>query len=272
MTYPKISIVTVALNAEKTIADTLNSVAAQTHDHLEHVVVDGQSFDKTMCIVRANAHHRMKFVSEPDTGLYDAMNKGVQLSTGDYVGFLNADDFFCRTDAVSLLARAIQSCRSDAICGAVAIVDPHNLTAIKRSYSATCFSPWQIRCGHMPPHPGFYVRRDLIAAPNGFDSALRIGGDFEWMVRFFLRHKASMHALPETIVTQRAGGISARGFQSMLTINREAAQSLKRHKIASHPVMLWSRYLVKWLQLINAPYAYPPPEPIVWAPVSTANH
>ncbi|MFZ4688446.1 MAG: glycosyltransferase family 2 protein [Polymorphobacter sp.] len=255
----KISVITVAYNAAATIADTCASVAAQDYPEIEHIIIDGGSSDATAAIVAANARAGHVFVSEPDKGLYDAMNKGVARATGDLIGFLNADDFFCRTDAVSLIAAAAADPSADAVSGAVAIVAADDVSRLSRAYPPTPFAPWMLRLAHMPPHPGFYTRRSAMARVGGFDPAIRIGADFDWMVRFFAVERLRACPIPETLVTLREGGLSNQGFASRTAISREALATLSRHKLLSFAPLVWAKYPVKALQFVVPPRGWPAP-------------
>jgi glycosyltransferase involved in cell wall biosynthesis len=256
----KISVITVAFNAAATIADTCASVAAQTGAIVEHIIIDGGSSDASTAIVGARARPGHVLVSEPDNGLYDAMNKGLALATGDLVGFLNADDFFCRTDALALVAAAAAAdAQADAVSGAVAIVAADDVTRLTRAYPPTPFAPWMLRLAHMPPHPGFYARRAVFDRVGGFDPGIRIGADFDWMVRFFAVHKLRAAAIPETLVTLREGGLSNQGFASRKAISREALATLSRHRLFSAAPLVWAKYPVKALQFVIGAHGWPAP-------------
>jgi len=262
----KISVITVAWNAAATIGDTLRSVAAQTGVDVEHIIVDGGSADATAEIVADYAGPGAIFVSEPDKGLYDAMNKGVARATGDVIGFLNADDFFCRTDALALIAAAVHDLKVDAVSGSVAIVRASSINKLVRVYSSTSFAPWMLRFGHMPPHPGFYVRRSVFEAVGSFDPTITIGADFDWMLRFFRREHFTAAAIPQTLVTLRDGGLSNNGFGSRRRINAQALASLRRNRIGSFSFLVWSKYLVKALQFVGPAYEWPAPPLVRYEP------
>ncbi len=267
----KISVVTVAYNAAATIGDTLRSVAAQSFSKggvdVEHIVIDGGSTDGTAAIVAAHARPGTIFVSEPDKGLYDAMNKGRARATGDLVGYLNADDFFCRIDAAQLIAAAATANPgAAAISGSVAIVAARDPSKLRRAYPAAPFAPWMLRFGHMPPHPGFYTRTAAFDRIGGFDPTIRTGADFEWMLRFFIRERLAAETIPETLVTLRDGGITNDGFGSRRRINAEALASLRRAGIASSAPLIWSKYLAKAAQLVVRPRGWPAPLPVRWTP------
>lgn len=258
----KVTVITVAWNAAATIGDTVRSVAAQTHADLEHLVIDGASRDSTADVVASVASPRTRFFSAPDKGLYDAMNKGVAMASGDIIGFLNADDFFCRTDSVALLAAGLAD--KAAVSGSVAIVPADDCSRLVRAYPSRPFAPWMLRFGHMPPHPGFYATRPAFDAVGAFDPTIRIGADFEWMVRFFAVHGLQANAIPETLVTLREGGLSNSGFGSRRAINAEAVASLRRHGIPTSAPVVWSKYVAKALQLRLPAFEWPAPAPVRW--------
>jgi glycosyltransferase involved in cell wall biosynthesis len=258
----KVSIITVAQNAAATIGDTLDCVAAQTYPEIEHLVIDGASTDDTAAVIAAKSTPKTRFYSEPNTGLYDAMNKGLARATGDLIGFLNADDLFCRTDAVALLAAAIGD--GDAVSGGVAIVCADDIDCLVRAYPSRPFGRWMLRFGHMPPHPGFYATRAAFDRVGAFDPAIRIGADFEWMVRFIAVHRLRYTPIPETLVTLCEGGLSNSGFASRKAINTDAVASLRRHDIMSSLPVVWSKYALKALQLVTPAHQWPTPAALRW--------
>lgn len=263
-----LSVVTVAWNAEATIADTMASVAAQDCDDFEHIVVDGASDDRTLAIVRDLATSRTTIVSEPDCGIYDAMNKGAALARGEYLGFLNADDFLVRTDALSRIAQATAGI-PDAVAAGAVIVDSARPERWRRSYSATHFRPYMLRFGHMPPHPGFYARTEHVRRLGPFRTDLRISADFDWMLRF---HLAGLRqcAIPETLVAVREGGASNNGFASRKTIAHETGKALRDSGIWTAPPLLWGKYAAKISQFVVPPHEYPAPSPVRWMPAKAA--
>lgn len=266
----RVTVITVAYNAAATIGDTLRSVAAQTHADIEHLVIDGASSDATAAVFAATAGPCSQWFSAPDAGLYDAMNRGVARATGELIGFLNADDFFCRTDAVARLAAAAAATGAAAVAGGVAIVDARDPTRCTRSYAATSFAPWMLRFGHMPPHPGFYARANIFTRLGGFDPTLQIGADFEWLLRFYHVHGKQAAMIPETLVTLRDGGISNQGLRSRQRINAEALASLRKHGVVSASPVVWSKYAVKALQYVARPIDWPAPPAVRFEPAIAA--
>jgi glycosyltransferase involved in cell wall biosynthesis len=242
-----ISVVTVCLNAERTIADTIASVAAQDWPDFEHIIVDGGSTDGTAALVERLGHGRLRFVSEPDDGLYDAMNKGLALATGDYVGFLNADDFMAAPDALRHIAEAAES-GADCILGDTALLDA-DCRPRRYIYSARGFRPWWLTIGAMPPHPSFYVRRALLLAAGGFDTRFAVAADFDLIARLILKHRARWTATGQILTCFRQGGVSSRGLESTRRISADKGRSIgalgfgmtRARAMLRFPLRIWRR-------------------------------
>lgn len=245
----RFSVVTVCFNSETTIRDALVSVAAQDYEDFEHVVVDGSSRDGTVAAVRAMAHARLQWVSEPDRGVYDAMNKGLRLATGDYVIFLNSDDYFARADVLSLAARALSESGSDCLFGDTVFVREDGRALAGRIYSAKRFRPWWLRLGVMPPHPSMFVRRSVLLDLGGFDLSYGIAADFDLIARAILARACSWTVMPEVLTYFRVGGVSTRGLSSKLKLGQEMARSLGRLGQPLATVAVQGRFLMKSLQL-----------------------
>lgn len=247
----KITVITVCYNAAQTIADTLRSVATQRGVEVEHVVIDGGSTDDTLAVV-ARFPHVAIVVSEPDKGIYDAMNKGLACATGDAIGFLNADDWFCREDALQLVAEHLAD--ADAVTGDLVIVDGDDTSHVRRFYSSRVFRPWMLRVGHMPPHPTMYVRRVVFDRIGGFDDNYRIAGDFDFTVRLLLRPGAvRWRRVPHTLVAFRNGGVSTRNVAAKLRMNREILHSLRSKGLSLGALALYARYPFKAWQFLARP-------------------
>jgi glycosyltransferase involved in cell wall biosynthesis len=244
----KISVVTVSYNAQATIGETMASVAAQNWPDFEHIVIDGQSTDDTVAIIERHGHPRLRIISEPDAGMYDAMNKGLRLAAGDYVGFLNADDFFSSDGSLALVAETAARTGADCILGDTAFVDQDGRPK-GRIYSSRGFRKWWLRIGAMPPHPSFYARADLLRRAGGFDTRYRIASDFDLVARLILVRGASWARIGKVITCFRTGGLSTTNAAAKRVISREMASSLKRlgQPLASAAVHL--RYPIKLLQV-----------------------
>lgn len=263
----KISVITVAYNAAGTIGDTIASVVAQDYPDYEHIIVDGASTDGTLDVVSRFQSEKLRVFSEKDAGIYDAMGKGLSLAAGDLVGFLNSDDYFCRTDALSLIAAtAAANPDAQAVAGGVVIVDKDDPDRIIRHYSTKSYKPWMLRYGHMPPHPGLYVRAAAAASTGTFKTSYRIAGDFDWIVRFLLIHGFPVSCLDASLVTMRSGGASMQGFSSMRTLNSEVGQALRENGIPTPDFVVWLKYPMKLLQAVNLKTDFLPPIKSRWPP------
>ncbi len=248
MLTPKISIVTTCYNSGKTIKDTLESVLAQSYTNYELIIKDGGSKDDTIAICRTyepKFEGRLRIISEPDKGIYDAMNIGIQATTGDIIGILNSDDFFTSTNILERVAQEMQNDQLDAVYGDVHYVAPNNLTKCVRYYSSKKFTPEKMRYGYMPAHPSFYCRRDLFDRFGYFDTQYRIAADFELLLRFIYPGKINTKYLATDFVTMRVGGISTSGLKSHLRVLKEHQHALKKHGIYSNSIMEGCRYLKK---------------------------
>lgn len=251
---PSISVVTVCFNAAASIGDTLASVARQTNVEFEHIIVDGGSRDDTMEVIRKHEHDRLFAKSERDAGIYDAMNKGVARATGDYVLFLNADDYLARPDALALAAAKLAETSVDCLFADTRFVGSDGRTPQNRLYSARRFAPWWLRMGMQPPHPSMLMRRTLIRDLGGFDTNYRIAGDFDLIARAVLRARASFTQLPIVMTHFRVGGISTAGMRSKLILNQELSQSLTALGQRFSRTAVMGRMPLKLLQL-RPPFA-----------------
>lgn len=233
----KISIVTVTYNSADFIADALRSVASQRYPEIEHIVIDGASRDGTVEQVGLHGPHVARLVSEPDHGIYDAMNKGAILASGEYVGFLNADDMLASPDVISQIALAAESL-PDAIYGDLQYVEQSHTDTVVRSWRSGRFSARQLRFGWMPPHPTFYVRRSLIEELGGFDTSLRIAADYDFMMRCLTRPGVSVCQIPQVLVRMRMGGVSNGSIRGLLRKSCEDLQVMRRHGIGGWPTLV----------------------------------
>lgn len=235
----KITIITVAYNSAATIADTLRSVAGQTHPDIEHIVIDGASSDGTVALVRENASPTMQLLSEPDRGIYDAMNKGLKLATGDLVGFLNADDMFAHRDVVASIAHAAQrDPTADAVYGDIVYVRADRPDQVLRYWRSGEFTRSKLRFGWMPPHPTFYVRAAKLAEIGHFNDQLRIAADYDFVLRSLAGPNARAAYVRDVLVRMRAGGASNRSVKAMLRKSQEDLWALKRNGIGGWPTLI----------------------------------
>lgn len=234
----KISIITVCYNSEETIRDTIESVLQQTYTDIEYIIVDGGSRDSTLAIVAEYDDKIAKVISEPDQGIYDAMNKGVVNSTGDYVGILNSDDVFASRDAVQSIADyliANPSC--EALYGDLVYVERDDVDKVVRQYSSKSFSPWKLRFGFMVPHPTFYTRRENFEKFGLYKLGYRVSADFELMARFMLGG-LRFERLPKVLVKMRQGGISTTGIWWRVHQNMEIVRACKENGLYTNLLMV----------------------------------
>ena len=227
----KITVITVTYNSAATIVDALRSIAAQTHADLEHLVIDGGSTDATLALVAEHGARVTRVVSEPDHGIYDAMNKGMRLATGELVGCLNSDDVFATPHVLADVARSAAEHGADAVYGDITYFDPTRADPLVRYWQAGSYSPGKLRLGWMPPHPSLYVRRTIIERIGVFDPLLRIAGDYEFMLRLFSLPGLKTAYLPKVLVHMRVGGASQRSIGALLLKSREDLQALRRHRL-----------------------------------------
>lgn len=249
----KISVITVCFNSAATIQDSLRSVAAQTHADVEHIIVDGASTDRTMEIVRAHGTRLAHVISEPDRGVYDAMNKGIALATGDVVGFLNSDDFFASTAELAFVAKAFDDPAVDACHADLVYVGEHDPGKVVRYWRSNAYRPGQFRTGWMPPHPTFYVRRSVYQRFGGFDLEFRLQADFELTTRFLEVHRIRSLYLPRVLVNMRLGGATNRSLANILKGNLEAYRACRKNGLPVTPLFMLRKILSRLPQFFAMP-------------------
>lgn len=246
-----ISIITATFNAASTVSDCLASVACQTHV-CEHIVIDGASTDNTLEVVR-NVSPSIRILSEPDHGIYDAMNKGICLANGDIVGILNADDFYVDKHVLEKVANIFMDKKVDAMFADLVYVNPDNLEKVVRYYRADNFNPNKFAYGWMPPHPTFFVRREIYERFGLFKTDYLIAADFELLTRFMFKHKISCFYLSETIVKMRTGGVSTKNFKSNWILNKEIVRACAENGIKTNLAKVYTKYFSKIFQLVRWP-------------------
>lgn len=248
---PSISIITAVYNGELFIKDCLDSIHSQTVP-VEHLVIDGASTDNTLDVVR-EISPSAKILSEPDNGIYDAMNKGIRMASGDIVGILNADDFYAGPQVLEKVTTVFQESGVDALFADLVYVRPDNLDKVVRYYSGAGFSPDKFAWGWMPPHPTFFVRRELYERYGMFRTDYRIAADYELTARFLAKHKVRYSYLPEVIVRMRTGGVSTRNMRSNLILNQEILRACAENDIPTNVLKVYSKYFRKMSQLFKRP-------------------
>jgi len=240
----KITLLTVAYNAEKTITRTLVSVANQTYPDIEHIIVDGKSTDHTVTIVRSFPHVA-KYISEPDQGMYDALNKGIGLATGDYIGTLNADDQLSDSQVIAKIVNEIKTDAKDVYFGDIRFVKTDNPAKTLRYYSSANFHPSKFAKGYMPAHPSVYIKRTLFAKYGLYKTDYSIAADYELLIRFLHNAGVSYRYLPLLIVDMLPGGRSNKSAWSRYLLNKEIVRGCQENGIKTNMLTLSFKYFRK---------------------------
>lgn len=240
-----------AYNSSATIKTTLDSVAAQCYPALDYIVIDGGSTDTTLDIVREHPELVSQLVSEPDRGIYDAMNKGVQRATGEIVGILNSDDFYRHARVLQEVADAFAADPAlEVLMGDVDFVSDEDLNEPVRTYRATGFRPWMFRLGFMPPHPAIFIRKTAYQRVGLYKLGYKIAADFDFLVRLLLIDRAKYRIVGTQWVRMRTGGASTAGWKSNLISTREMLRSLRENGVFSSMPMLLLRLPVKYIRQV----------------------
>lgn len=227
----KVTIITVTHNSAAHLKDCIDSVLMQTYPHIEHIVIDALSTDDTIKIVKSYGDRITKWVSEKDTGMYDAINKGMMLSTGDIVGILNSDDMLASENVIESIVKCFEKNKVDSLYGDLVYVDRLNPLKIIRYWKGLSFRRFRFNYGWMPAHPTFYFRRLLLKELGGYESHYFTAADYEFMARYLYRYRISSIYLPKLIVKMRAGGQSNRTLHSRLRANRRDYLAMKINNI-----------------------------------------
>ena len=236
----KISVITVAFNSALTIADTLTSVAAQTHPEIEHIVIDGQSTDDTILVVKSHSHPHLKISSEPDDGIYDAMNKGLRRASGEIIGFLNADDLFADQEVLARVAAAFKNPNVSVCFGDLVYVTKDN-QKIVRYWKSRPYQRGYFARGWCPAHPTFYIRRSAMERLGFFDLTYFIAADAEFMMRYLESDSIQSTYISHVQVRMRIGGASNRSWRNVISGNCEIFSALRKNSIP-YSVFIFSAY------------------------------
>jgi glycosyltransferase involved in cell wall biosynthesis len=239
----KISIITVCYNSAATIEKTILSVAGQTNKNIEYIIVDGNSKDSTLEIIKKHEDKITKWISESDRGLYDAMNKGIEMATGDLIGILNSDDVFNNEIVLEEVANFHQKNTIDASVGN--ILQHKENGKIIRIYSSKYWSPDKLRIGYMPPHPSIFFKKELFNAFGNYQLDFKIGADYELITRFFLKNSITWKYSGITTTAMLVGGLSSSGSASYLLITKEIQKALSMNNIKFSPMKIKGRFLWK---------------------------
>lgn len=235
----KLSIITAVYNRQATVAQAIESVSSQTHDNVEHLIIDGASKDGTLAEVQRLAHPGMRVISEPDRGIYDALNKGIRHATGDVVGLMHSDDFFAHDRVLEKVAFAFASTGADAVYGDLDYVAAQETSRVIRRWQSGEFAPHLLARGWMPPHPTLFVRREEMMRLGLYNTDYRIAADYEAILRWFGKGGLQIAYIPEVLVKMRVGGESNRSMGRMLRKSREDYRALRTNGVGGVQALAW---------------------------------
>ncbi len=227
----KVSIITVTFNSAKYLIDCIDSVRSQDYVDIEHIIIDGKSTDETVGIIRRNESYISAWISEPDRGMYDAINKGIGLASGDIIGILNSDDMFASADVVSQIVKCFRETGTDSVYGDLVYVQPENISIVCRYWKGLPYNRSRFKTGWMPAHPTFYIKRSLIEKHGPYENHYFTAADYEFMARYLYLLKITSSYLPKMIVKMRNGGISNGNIYRRLRANRRDYLAMKKNNI-----------------------------------------
>lgn len=227
----KISIITATYNSSKTIIDTLKSLEQQTYSNIEYIIIDGASKDNTLDIIKKYSTKVSKIISEPDKGIYDALNKGISNATGDFVGFLHSDDILAYPNAIEDIVTILINEQPQAIYADLEYVSKENTANVVRRWVSGDYKHSNLKKGWMPLHPTFYMRRELYEELGSFDLDFKISADYDSLLRYLWLNNITVSYLPKVITKMRIGGESNRSFLNILKKTQEDISALKKNNI-----------------------------------------
>ncbi len=246
----KLTIITPCFNSAETIKETLESVASQSYADIEQIVIDGNSSDNTIEIAKEYPHIS-KIVSEKDKGIYDAINKGIKISSGEIIGILNSDDFYANELVLEKVATLFKNKKVDAVYGDLDYVSAHNISKIVRKWRSGEYDKRNFLNGWMPPHPTFFIRKECYEKYGLFNTELSISADYELMLRMLYKHHISCAYIPGVLVHMRTGGKSNNGWRSRWLANQQDRMAWKMNGLKPELLTLWKKPLKKVLQYLH---------------------
>ena len=247
----KISIITVCFNSEKYISSAIESVLSQTYNNIEYIIIDGGSKDKTVDIIKSYGNKIHHIVSEPDKGIYDGMNKGFKMATGDYLALINSDDFYMGNNAIELIVNQLLLDKTDSVYADLIYVNPEDVDKTVRYWKSGNFIPGSFKKGWHPPHPTFIVKKDVYNKYGYFDLSFPLAADFELMLRFLEKYKISCTYLNKPLIKMRLGGATNKNFKNILKQNIECYRAFKKNGITVSPFYTLLRSLPKIKQYFS---------------------
>ena len=247
----KITLITVTYNSASTIKDCISSIYNQTYEDIEHIVIDGASKDNTVEIIKSIPNRVVKLISEPDKGIYDAMNKGISHASGEVVGILNSDDFYRENNVIENIMKLFQKQKTDCIFANINYVHPINVDRIVRKWISGPYGSKDFNKGWHPPHPAFFVKNEYFKIYGDYDLSFKLAADFELMLRFLEKYKLSNYYYPESIVNMRLGGVTNRNLRNIFDQNIECYKAFKKNQLKVSILYPLFRLLPKIKQFFN---------------------
>lgn len=247
----KVSIITVTYNSAETLEETMLSVINQSYKNIEYIIIDGQSKDDTLKITERYKNQIAKIISEKDTGLYDALNKGITIATGDIIGFIHSDDFYTNNQVIENYVETFVRLNCDAVYADLYYVDKNNTDKITRTWKSGHYVPGSFLNGWMPPHPTFFVKRHLYSTFGLFNLQFKTAADYELMLRFIHKNKINLGYLPEFTVKMRVGGKSNVSVQNRLNANLEDRKAWEINGVKPRFYTLYLKPIRKLVQFFT---------------------
>ena len=247
---PIISVISVCYNSELTLARALGSVSMQDWPKVEHIVIDGASTDGTGEIIKEFRPKLTKIISKPDKGIYDAMNRGLDLAGGDIICFLNSDDYYASKNVLSRVATQMRNQNLDALIGDVGYFYESQPDRMVRRYRSDRFTPERLAWGWMPAHPGLFLRKSVTDRVGHFKINYKIAGDYEYIIRAFFGYNLKYEHLSEIVVNMQLGGASTAGLRAKLQLNKEVLKACRENGIKTNAFKILSKYPAKFLETI----------------------
>lgn len=234
----KFSIITSVYNGSDNIREAIESVLSQTYENIEYIVIDGNSTDGTMDIIREYENHIDTIHSQADDGIYDGLNRGIAMATGDIIGFLHADDLYEHPEVIEKIVAVFNDEQVDAVYGDLVYVHKEDIGKISRHWESGKFSFRKLKRGWMPPHPAFFVKREVYEKHGVFDNTLKIAADYDFMLRVLTKHEHTAAYLPEILYRMRTGGASNRSLKNILQKSREDLKAIRKNRVGGINTLL----------------------------------
>ena len=245
----KISVITAVYNRKNTIERVIQSIRSQDYNDIEYIIIDGSSNDGTCEIIKQNLQSGDKFISEPDFGIYDALNKGIELSTGEIICFLHSDDIFDNNNVLTTISSIFKNQDFDVVYGDVIFFNKNNIALKSRHYKSKKLSKKNLSWGFMPAHPAMFIRKNVYKEIGLFNINYKIAGDYDFLCRLVNHGKYKFKKIPNILIRMQSGGVSTKNIKNKILLNREVLRACKNNKINSNYIKLIIKYFFKIIEL-----------------------